>query len=293
MPNQWSISKPHAYPATTLADIAVAELAAREQGVLTIDELRACGLNKVAIGVRVRRGNLHLLYRGVYAVGHTNLTKEARFLAAVKACGVRSVLSHYSAAALHELVHWDGRPFDVSAPTKRSHPRINVHRPKVIERVVVKGIPVTPKLRTVIDLSKTADEKTVKRALRQARFSAEELEQLPNGVVDLGAVPTRSPLEDRVRDLVVDAGLEAPLVNAPYRLPGRTVYPDLWWPSIRLIVEADSKEWHDDPLARYDDAERQAELEAAGERVLRVTNAQMRRPRQVLARLRAAGVQAK
>ncbi len=61
-------------------------------------------------------------------------------------------------------------------------------------------------------------------------------------------------------------------------------------PRSGLIVEADSKEWHDDPLARYDDAERQAELEAAGERVLRVTNAQMRRPRQVLARLRAAGV---
>jgi very-short-patch-repair endonuclease len=78
-----------------------------------------------------------------------------------------------------------------------------------------------------------------------------------------------------------------------YRLPTRTVYPDLWWPAIRLIVEADSKEWHDDPLARYEDAERQAELEAAGERVLRVTSAQMRRPRQVLARLRAPGVQAK
>jgi hypothetical protein len=208
----------------------------------------------------------------------------------VTACGPGAVLSHYSAASLHDLVTWDGRPFDVSAPAKHCHPRINLHRPQTIERVVVKGVPVTPKLRTVIDLSKTADEKTVKRALRQARFSASELEQLPKGVIDLGAVPTRSPLEDRVRDLAVREGLEPPLVNAPYRLPTRTVYPDLWWPSIRLIVEADSLEWHDDPLARYDDAERQAELEAAGERVIRVTSAQMRRPRQVLARLRAAGV---
>jgi very-short-patch-repair endonuclease len=79
-------------------------------------------------------------------------------------------------------------------------------------------------------------------------------------------------------------------VNAPYRLPGHTVYPDLWWPALRLVIEADSREWHDDPLARHEDAERQAELEAAGERVIRVTSAQMRRPRQVLARLRAAGV---
>jgi predicted transcriptional regulator of viral defense system len=85
------------------------------------------------------------------------------------ACGPAAVLSHYSPAALHELVHWDGRPFDVTAPTKRTHPRINAHRAKTIERIVVKGMPVTPKLRTVIDLSKTADEKTVKSCASRAR----------------------------------------------------------------------------------------------------------------------------
>jgi hypothetical protein len=290
---QWSETHRIGAQLTTAADLLVARLAAGQWGIVSIEQLYACGLTYRQVQVRVNRGWLHPLYRGVYAVGHPNITPEGRFLAAVTACGPGAALSHYSAAALHELVYWDGRPFDVSAPTKRSHPRINLHRPKTIERVVVKGIPVTPKLRTVIDLSKTADEKTVKRALRQAKFSADELEQLPKGILDLGAPPTRSPLEDQVHDLAVGDGLEPPLVNAPYRLATRTVYPDLWWPSIRLIVEADSKEWHDDPLARYEDAERQAELEAAGERVIRITSAQMRRPRQVLARLRAAGVQAK
>jgi hypothetical protein len=223
-------------------------------------------------------------------VGHRNLTREGRFLAAVKACGDQAVLSHYSAASLHDLVNWDGRPFDVTAPTQRKHPRIKAHRAKTIERVVLQGIPVTPKLRTVIDLAKTTEEATVKRALRQAKFSKHELERLPRGILDLGAVPTRSPLEDRVYDLVLKAGLEPPAVNAPYRLPTRTVIPDLRWPELRLIVEVDSREWHDDPLARLDDAQRQAELEAHGERVLRITSAQMKRPLEVLARLRAAGV---
>jgi uncharacterized protein DUF559 len=113
---------------------------------------------------------------------------------------------------------------------------------------------------------------------------------LPKSILDLGAQPTRSPLEDRVYDFVVRSGLERPLANPPYRLPGRTVYPDLYWPQHRLVVEVDSVQWHDDPLARRDDAARQAELEAAGERVLRVTSADMRNPRLVLARLRAAGV---
>src|SRR5204862_2510950 len=40
-----------------------------------------------AVGVRVGGGRLHRQHRGVYAVGHANLTLEARFLAAVKACG--------------------------------------------------------------------------------------------------------------------------------------------------------------------------------------------------------------
>ena len=100
-----------------------------------------------------------------------------------------------------------------------------------------------------------------------------------------------SPLEDTAFDVVVEGRAPAPPeVNAPYRLATRTVYPDLRWPELRLIVEVDSREWHDDPLARLDDASRQAELEAAGERVIRVTSAQLKRPRLFLARLRAAGV---
>jgi very-short-patch-repair endonuclease len=88
----------------------------------------------------------------------------------------------------------------------------------------------------------------------------------------------------------VKGGLQRPDVNAPCRLATRTVYPDLRWPPLRLIVELDSRELHDDPLARLDDAQRQTQLEADGERVLRVTSAQMKQPRMFLARLRAAGV---
>lgn len=290
MPAGWSLIPVQRGQVTTPADLAVAKLAAGQWGVVTYRELRACGLSLKAIEVRVARGNLHPLYRGVFAVGHRNLTQDGRFLAAVKACGTQAVLSHYSAAALHDLVKWDGRPFDITAPSKHRHPRITAHRSKTIERVVVKGIPVTPKLRTVIDLARVAHDRTVKRALRAAKFTPLELERLPRTIIDLGAEPTRSPLEDRVLDLIVGAGLERPLVNAPYRLPARTVYPDLRWPRLRLIVEVDSHEWHDDPLARLDDVQRQAELEAHGERVLRVTSAQMQQPPMVLARLRAAGV---
>jgi very-short-patch-repair endonuclease len=57
------------------------------------------------------------------------------------------------------------------------------------------------------------------------------------------------------------------------------------------VLEADGAAWHDERLAREDDAERQALLEAHGERVLRVTWRQaVERPTETVARLRAAGV---
>ena len=210
----------------------------------------------------VARGHLHLLHRGVYAVGHRNVTTEGRFLAAVKACGPDAVLSHYCAACHRGWLRYNGRPIDVTAPTKRTRPMIKTHRSDLIERELVRQIPVTPRLRTIIDLAKQEDEPIVKRALRQAKFTEAELELLPRTgvlgrIIDLSAAPTASGNEDVVLDLVLKAGFEHPLVNVPY--PGTTYIPDLWWQPQRLIVEVDSRAWHSDLLAQYDDRERQAD----------------------------------
>jgi very-short-patch-repair endonuclease len=79
-------------------------------------------------------------------------------------------------------------------------------------------------------------------------------------------------------------------VNVPIVLDGRRVVPDFRWPEESLVVEADGAAWHDDPLARQEDAERQALLEAHGIRVLRVNWRQaVRGPAQVRARLASAG----
>ena len=80
----WSLVAPGGRKPTTRPDAAIARLAAIHWGVLSADELRGCGLSYKAIEVRVRDGHLHPLYRGVYAVGHTNVKQEGAFLAAVK-----------------------------------------------------------------------------------------------------------------------------------------------------------------------------------------------------------------
>src|SRR5690242_5823878 len=134
-------------------DNKVAELAARQRGIVTYDELLACGLTRRQIETLLRHGHLHEKHRGVYAVGHRTLTTEARWLAATKACGADAALSRYAGCALWDLLEWDGRPPDVNATTARRHPGINVHRTTRPERVFHKGIPVTPPLRTLVDVS--------------------------------------------------------------------------------------------------------------------------------------------
>jgi len=111
-------------------EVIVARAAAASCGVLSFDELIACGLSRSAIKTDERKGRLHRKYRGVYAVGHPSLPLTGRFLAAVKACGPRAVLSHCSAAVLWAIVAWDGRHPEVTVTGRGSHvhPGIRVHR---------------------------------------------------------------------------------------------------------------------------------------------------------------------
>jgi very-short-patch-repair endonuclease len=111
-------------------------------------------------------------------------------------------------------------------------------------------------------------------------------------IIATGPAPTRTELEDAVLDLMLRGGLAHPAVNEPLVLDGRRIVPDFRWPDQRLVVEADRAAWHDNRLAREDDAERQALLEAVGERVLRVTWDQtIARASETLARIRVAAAQ--
>jgi hypothetical protein len=168
-----------------------------------------------------------------------------------------------------------------------------------------KGIPVTSPARTLVDLAAVVNEKllrtAVRRALAKRRTSIRQLVATRRRLggrrgsarldrVLRDAAPTRTELEDVIYDLIVDAGFIRPDVNKPLLLAGRRVVPDFRWGEPQIVVEADSRAWHDNPIARADDAERQALLEAHGERVLRVTWTQaVTKPEDTAARLADAG----
>ena len=288
----------------------VARVAACQHGVLSVEELLACGLSPDAVSVRANNGRLHPLHRGVYAVGHANPTLDGCFLAAVKACGEAAVLSHRSRAMLENIIRWEDRYPDVLVLGDRAprHPRINGHRTSYLPAhhvTTVRGIPVTTAERTLLDLAAVLPEHRLRRAVRQAQFlkltSIGSLIEVLHGpgptrgrkklarILATGAAPTQSELEDAVLDLILRGGFAHPAVNAPLYLAGRRIVPDFRWPEQRLVIEADGPH-HDDPLERAADRERQRILEAHGDRVIRVSWAQaIAQPQATLRRIGEAG----
>ena len=98
-------------PGKVASDRAIAELAGAQHGVASRSQLRTLGVTRNEIDRRLAIGRLHVLHRGVYAVGHRVLTVEGRWMAAVLACGSNAVLSHATAAAVWDLMPvGGGRP---------------------------------------------------------------------------------------------------------------------------------------------------------------------------------------
>ncbi len=84
------------------------------------------------------------------------------------------------------------------------------------------------------------------------------------------ATRLRSPLEARLVPMLAARGLPAPQWNEELTVAGQKLEVDCIWRRSRLIVEADSRKYHDNPAARDRDAHRDRTLASAGYRVLRI-----------------------
>jgi predicted transcriptional regulator of viral defense system len=224
----------------TTPDARVAELAARQWGVVSRAQLRAQGLSNDAVRRRVRAGRLHRLHHGVYAVGHTVLRSEGRRLAAVLACGAGAVLSHRSAAAHWGLLPTGATRIDVTIPrtARAGDAKIRLHHSRSLiacDTTTHQGIPITSVARTLLDLAATVRADRLERALAQAEhlqlydhIAIAELLARANGhrgrkalteATALDPKLTRSEWEVRLLELVRAAALPEPLVNLALAAP--------------------------------------------------------------------------
>ena len=151
-------------------------LATRQHGVVSWRQLIDAGFGRGAIDHRCRIGWLHRMHRGVYAVGHPPLTREARWMGAVLACGDDAGLSHGCATALWEIRPYSGVWIDVTVPARAgrvSRDRIRLHRSSTLRADDVtthRGIPVTTVARTLLDVAATLKAPALARTVEQTEI---------------------------------------------------------------------------------------------------------------------------
>ena len=235
-------------------------LAAGQHGVVARFQLLRLGVSSDLVEHRLAAGWLRKVHRGVYLVGPLAVP-NSREMAAVLACGGNAVLS---------------RPgIDVR----------NVRSLRADEITVRDGIPVTTAARTLYDLAGVAGERELERAVAEAfarrlvsrsglltlldrhggRPGAATLRALIDAAPGLAL--TRSEAEERLLALTRKARMSAPATNT--RVAGHEV--DFLWRAERLVVEVDGQAYHSTSRRFESDRRRDADLLAAGVRVMRVT----------------------
>jgi very-short-patch-repair endonuclease len=282
----------------------LARIAGAAHGVVTRGALRAAGVTAAEIDRRLRSGALLREHRCVYRVGHRAPNREARYLAAVLACGDGAVLSGLAAAHLLGIFGGAAPPPEVTAPTERRVPGVATRHARCGLRpgdmATVRGIPVTSPARTLVDLARLLDGETLARACHEAgirygttpRQVEAVLARRPTspGARSLRRIlrgderVTLSVLERRFLDRLVVADLPLPQTN---RLAGgRRV--DCRWPDQRLTVELDGYRYHASRHAWELDRRREREARARGDEFRRYTYGDVvEDPRHMLAELRA------
>lgn len=282
----------------------VAELAARQHGVVTFRQLRQLGFSKGKISRSHEATRLVRIHRGVYAVGHGRISEHGRCMAAALAAGPEAAVSHLSAAWLWSLYDRLPAEVEVTVITPRHRRRgIRIHRAAALgsDRGHIDRIPVTALPATLLGVAATQPARTLNGVVDRAKR---------RGILDFGAIDrflgrrSRSPgapqltraldlyreaVFDRARsellflDLVKKAGLPRPAINTwvgEFEI-------DAYWERERFAVEVDGWETHGTRRAFESDRVRIEDMKLAGIDAIRITARRIERePGEVARRLR-------
>ncbi len=280
---------------------------------MSLEQLEGLGLTGDAVVKRAESGRLYRVHQRAYSLTARVTTQRGMFMAAVLACGPNAVLSHRSAAYLWGIVdEWD-EPIDVTAPNRRgrSPDGVAAHRDgslQPIDKTKLHGVPCTSLARTLLDYAGVVPEWELRRAVAQAEvLGVLDVEAMRStlrrgrrrrGVARLRLVidslhpqtkRTRGDLERLFLGMCIRAELPQPEVNIWLDVPGgKPLQADFLWRDARLIVEADSREYHDTASAFEYDRKREQRFQAAAWRVSRCTWAQVERePQRLVATIRS------
>ena len=277
-------------------------LAARQHGLVTLDQADGLGVHRDAWYRALRHGRLVGVAPKVAALPGAATTPEQLVLAAVLAVGDGAMASHRSAAYLWGVDVAPAEPVDLTTPDRNRRvvlPWVRLHTPidlGDLRPVRRRGIPSTNPLRILLDLGQVAPE-AVLPALerfitdgsvgRRAVLAALERHGRKgrHGVGALRAAVDAWAIGDKPPDSTLELVMARLLKR--HRLPSAIFHAvvggyevDFALPAGRVIVECDGWESHGRSRKPFErDRVRDATLAAAGWVVLRFTWFQItRRP---------------
>lgn len=131
------------------------------------------GVSSGWISRRVESGWLIQEHRGVFLAGRARASLDERERAALKACGDKAVLSHFSAAARWKIRRYSSRAVHVTAPTQRRRRRgICTHHVQLHPRDITTkdGVRLTTIARTLVDLAALLNDAELDTAVHEAEF---------------------------------------------------------------------------------------------------------------------------
>ena len=271
------------------------------------------GTEAIAAGVASRHQlatRYEAVYRNVYLPKGQRLTAADKAKAAWLWSRRRATVAGLSAAALHGSLWIDTRlPAELNQRSQHRTDGIVLRDDTLAgdEIVVRQGISLTTPARTAFDMGRrygrtlavirldalmraTGLRRSVIWELAGRYPGARGIRGLRNaiGLADAGA---ESPQETRTRLVLTDAGLppKRTQINVYDRCGSHIGRIDMGWDDWQVGVEYDGKQHWEDPAIRNRDIDRQAELEAVGWRIVRVSADMLRyRPGTIVERTRAA-----
>ena len=298
-------------------DAVIMEVAGHQAGVCTRAQLLDRGLGSAAIGRRITAGLLRPTLPGVYLV--PGLTGERTPLHRAIAAVPRGELSRRTAGRLlgHPVDPMLGHsPIDVAAPHgfSRRIDGLSVHvrrRPTPDhDLVMIDGLPVTGPAMTIVDLAAVVGPARLRHLVRsQIAVGNPTLDELVacfdsvarrgvNGIAALRRVLEAMVGEVSVSSSVLEAAVARLLVDhhihgfePQYRPPwydGRRGIVDFAHPEMKIVLEADGRQWHRREEAMTEDRRRDRAAVAHGWVPVRVTwHEVMERPAAIAAELEA------
>lgn len=264
------------------------ELARRQAGVLSSQQVIDAGLSRNAVTSKVKLGRWRRIYPGVYATFTGPMTRDARLWAIVLYAGPGARLSHETAAELLRFSDERCPLIHVTIPGSRKvrTPRgAVIHRSSYssrpwqpfglpphtfIEETIVDLVQAAANLDDVIALvtsafgRKLTSEPHLRRAVAERKKLRwrRELDE----IISMAAGGTHSVLEYRHdRDVQRAHGLPEPVKQARFRkADGTNGYRDRYYPQYGgLVIELDGKRFHSEER-RGRDQERDNQAAVSG-----------------------------